>query len=101
MRKNVFQLYEENGNRAGFWIRRDWWHRCYAFVHSIGGITSGPLPGSPPYYGNPKVLVSIVGSKCVRSGNYYLPCPGSYQWEAVDIPALVEGGNEVQAVAVS
>jgi hypothetical protein len=62
---NIYSLYTQSGNRAGFWIQhRKWQNKC-AQVHSIGGVSSGPLPGHAPTYGAAPVAVSCFD---VRSG---------------------------------
>ena len=62
---NIYSLYTQNGNRAGFWIQhRKWQNKC-AQVHSIGGVSIGSLPGFPPNYGHAPVAVSCFD---VRSG---------------------------------
>jgi hypothetical protein len=58
---NVFQMYVENGNKAGFYVVRNSWRNTYALVLSVGGQKEGPLPGKPPYHSgadgkNPAVL---------------------------------------------
>jgi len=41
---NIYRLYIQNGNRAGFWIQhRSWQNKC-AQVVSIEGLSSGILP---------------------------------------------------------
>ena len=62
---NIYSLYIQNGNRAGFWIQhRKWQNKC-AQVHSIGGISSGALPGGAPAHDHAPVMVSCFD---VRSG---------------------------------
>ena len=62
---NIYSLYVQNGNRAGFWIQhRKWQNKC-AQVHSIGGVCSGNLPGRPPNYQDAPVAASCFD---VRSG---------------------------------
>lgn len=70
---NVYEMYVANGNSAGFLVKRKNW-RSPVRVVSIGGQSSGPLVGTPPYYGNPVVL--IYGGKV-------LSCPGTFQYELV------------------
>lgn len=89
---NVYSLYVQNGNQAGFYVRRNTWGNTLFFVESIGGKTSGQLSGKPPYYGNPP----IKGYYCDKSKNRLpdsevfgaskdtLSCSGSYQWAIVE-----------------
>lgn len=56
--KNIYQLYVENGNNAGFWA----WDPAWApseviFVKTIGGLSCGPLKGKPIYYDKPAVVI--------------------------------------------
>lgn len=79
--KNVYALYAENGNRSGFFIVRDSWTGCYAEVLSVGGKEAGELPGRPPYYGDPKVLVRLYNRDgSIRESRLELSCPGCYSW---------------------
>ena len=72
---NIYALYVQNGNRAGFWIQhRKWQNKC-AQVLSIGGISSGRLAGFPPDYGHAPVDISCFD---VRSGR------------SVDVSAAIE-----------
>ena len=62
---NIYSLYIQNGSRAGFWIQhRKWQNKC-AQVLSIGGVSSGRLPGGPPDHEQAPVAVSCFD---VRSG---------------------------------
>jgi hypothetical protein len=47
--ENIFQMYTRLGG-AGFFVKRNSWShpRATARVVSVGGLTSGPLPGPPP-----------------------------------------------------
>jgi hypothetical protein len=60
-------MWADNGNRNGFFIQRNSWSpgRTLAVVHSIAGKIEGPLPGEPPYHGNPEVRVLFV--RCLTS----------------------------------
>jgi hypothetical protein len=56
----VLLMYVANGNRAGFWVKRDSWGNTCALVKLVGGQASGELSGEPPYVnvkgkGNPTV----------------------------------------------
>ena len=76
---NVYEMYAANGNRAGFYVRRNSWapHNV-ARVLSIDGKESGPLPGKPPYHGNPVVIADHPWGVC------QLSCPGTYGYQLVE-----------------
>jgi hypothetical protein len=56
---NIYEMYAENGNKAGFVVQRNSSPRILAQVLSIGGRESGSLEGSPPYYNNASVLANF------------------------------------------
>lgn len=80
--KNIYQLYEENRNRAGFKVRRTSWGRTVAVIKSIGGKTRGKLSGYAPYYGSQRVVAEIHTPSGIITD--VLSCAGCYQWERVD-----------------
>lgn len=90
---NLYQMYVQNGERAGFWIRRSTWANTCAKARSVG-----ELKGKPPYYGNPKVFADVYD---LRSGNLReesapMPAPGTFKtWHRIDPPgwAVLEGDN--------
>lgn len=75
---NIYQMYEAFGNRAGFYVRRDSWSKAYALVITVQGKKSGPLEGTPPYYGNPPVVANIYGFDSGDQTGVRLSCPGTY-----------------------
>src|SRR5690348_10054330 len=56
---NIYLMYVQNGNRCGFWVKRNSWSANIARVTSIGGKADGPLEGNPPYFTNPKVRADV------------------------------------------
>lgn len=89
---NVYNLYVQNGNQAGFYVRRNSWGNTLFFVASIGGKISGALSGKPPYYGNPTIKgyycnaskTRLPDSEVFGSSKEELSCPGCYQWAIVE-----------------
>ena len=81
--KNLYQLYTENGNRAGFKVRRGSWAQS-SWARVIGVTTenleSGQLPGTAPYHGNPAVFIDFLDKGEVSQA----PCAGNYSWEIFD-----------------
>jgi hypothetical protein len=84
---NVYEMYEENGNRAGFCIVRNTWGNTVARVLSIAGQAEGPLNGRPPYFGNPVVLVDILDAKTgfLKAENQVLSCPGTSAYRLLEL----------------
>lgn len=87
MSQNVYQMYEANGNKAGFFVRRRTWGNTYGRIISIGGLTEGPLSGESPYFKNQKVIVDLFRNdgSLVAAGEV-LSCPGNYSYERTDAP---------------
>ena len=52
MSQNIYQIYNDAGKSCPFLIRRTTWANWIAQVISIGGLVSGRLPGTYPYYGS-------------------------------------------------
>jgi hypothetical protein len=86
---NIYQMYEYNGDRAGFWVRRDTWGNTIAKVVLIGALTEGKLPGRAPYYGNPPVQVEIYNLHSGERLDYgdVLRCPGTGSYRMVNAPS--------------
>ncbi len=80
-KENIYQMYVANGNKAGFWVKRNSWSWQTALITSIAGKSEGELEGKPPYFGNPKVLARMGGT----GGEFELSCPGTYGYTRVDI----------------
>jgi len=77
--QNIYQMYESNGNRVGFKVIRNSWSTVYAVITSIGGKTSGPLSGPPPYYRNQQVIADVyTNSGQLKDHNVSISCPGTY-----------------------
>jgi hypothetical protein len=83
---NIYQMYVANGNRAGFFVRRNSWShpRSFARVLSVGGMVEGPIPGLPPYFGNPVVKARIWYRGRETFGS--LSCPGTFAYKHIEPP---------------
>lgn len=80
--QNIYQMYEANNNKAGFYVRRDSWSTIYARVATVAGRTEGPLQGKPPYYGNSPVTMDVFNNNgSVQGTNQPLSCPGTYAYK--------------------
>jgi hypothetical protein len=62
---NIYRLYIQNGNSAGFWIQHRTWQNVCAQVRTIAGQSRGVLPGVSPSHANAEVRVERFD---VRSG---------------------------------
>lgn len=58
---NLYDLYEMNGCKAGFYVVNRRWGRTVALVVSIADQEQGELPGLPPYHDNAAVLARFYG----------------------------------------
>lgn len=90
---NVFEMYVANGNRAGFWVKRNSWGNTCALVKLVGGQESGEMPGLPPYFGvkgkgSPKVIVDVIDlwTGQLKDGDTLLSCPGTCGYEQIAPP---------------
>jgi hypothetical protein len=83
---NIYEMYGANGDRAGFYVRRDsWGPDSVARVNTIDDLYSGPLPGPPPYHGNLVVQATFyVFGKAVNE--FELSCPGTSAYKRVSGP---------------
>lgn len=91
-KENIFQMYTRIGG-AGFFVKRDSWTHPKTIVRvvSVGGLTSGPLPGDPPYHGtgpkmrSPKVMAEISYQGAAPRLEE-LSCPGTYAYAHIEGP---------------
>jgi hypothetical protein len=90
--ENVYQMFSRLGG-AGFFVKRNSWShpRAAARVISVGGLTSGALPGKPPYHSEPpdwkklKVLAAIsYGGEPAKVQE--LTSPGTYAYTLIEKP---------------
>lgn len=91
---NVFQMYMNNGWKAGFWIRRENWVNTVAFVKLVGGLETGVLPGEPPYFsqpgkGRPKVICDVFDATTgeLMDENSEVSCPNTYSYRVIECPS--------------
>jgi hypothetical protein len=61
----IYRMYEENGERAGFWVQHRKWSNACAQVRTIDGRDCGPLPGASPRHNEAAVVVRVFD---IRSG---------------------------------
>jgi hypothetical protein len=92
---NIYQMYVQNGNRCGFWVKRDSWAANIARITSIAGKFEGPLDGEAPYFKNPKVRGDVyledTGKMVWRSGgsgaNHDITAAGTFGYKLVSAPS--------------
>lgn len=89
--ENIYQMFTRLGG-AGFFVKRDSWShpRTLARVISVGGLTSGPLPGPPPYHqpaGNkPLVVMAAISYRGAPAKIEVLTSPGTFAYTWIDRP---------------
>lgn len=102
---NIYGMYVQNGNQAGFWVVRAKWRNVIARVTDVASKTAGPIEGHPPYYGNPSVTAQFFNRHTGEpqagwkdeSFERALPCPGSYAYTLVptsELPAWAKTPDE-------
>jgi len=64
--KTIYQLYVENGHRAGFVVRHCLWSSGFATIHSVDGKTRGTLTTASDEVTT--VIATIVNASGVRKG---------------------------------
>jgi hypothetical protein len=79
-KQNIYQMYVANGNKAGFWVKRNSWSWQTALVTSIGGKSHGALNGNAPYFDNPKVK-GLMGGK---GNEVEITSPSTYGYSRID-----------------
>jgi hypothetical protein len=90
--ENIYQMFTRLGG-AGFFVKRDSWShpKAAARVISVGGLTSGPLPGLPPYHqpaGTKKLLVlADISYRGEPSQPQELTSPGTFAYTLIERPA--------------
>lgn len=86
-RINVYGMYTQNGDEAGFWVRRDSWSTSsFAQVKAIAGAEHGPLTGKAPYYERQKVSMDFYLNGRLHDPNAELSCPGTYAYTLIADP---------------
>lgn len=85
---NVYEMYVANGNRAGFWIKRNSWGSTVGQVTRVQGLAEGPLFGNPPYYDGGKVHVTMYWQGWKKETDAVLSCPGTYAYSRVSPPVI-------------
>lgn len=95
---NIYQMYEQNNFKFGFYVIRDSWATIIAKVVNIEGVDEGnPINGISPYFGNPKVYAEFykvldneddAALNLCHYGNLIdvkeLSCPGTYAYNFVN-----------------
>jgi hypothetical protein len=79
VKQNIYQMYQANDNKVGFWVKRNSWSWQTAQIVSIDGKTEGALIGNPPYFNSPKVIGRMGGV----GKEIEITSPGTYGYEKV------------------
>jgi hypothetical protein len=84
---NVYEMYVENGNKAGFWVRRNsWGPSSFAQVTRIAGNEKGAINGNPPYFNNQAVICDFYMNGRLHTKDMSLSCPGTFSYNLIDKP---------------
>jgi len=89
-RQNLYALYNRNGEKAHYWVKRFSWHQTIGLVLSIGGVDNGSLEqfGDPPYYRNPEVLIAFFNTETPHlMGISIQTAAGAYSWAPIEQPS--------------
>lgn len=81
MPKTIYDCYRLNGNRAGFWVRRNIWDKDNLFfVKRIGQQITGPLATSSPHHCKPAVWGDLYRHEKILARNSRLEFPETFSW---------------------
>ena len=81
MAKTIYECYRDNGNKAGFWVRRNVWEKTSSFfVKRIGQQTRGPLPLNGPYHRDMAVWGDFYQGDMITSRNSRLEYAATLSW---------------------
>ena len=75
---NIYEMYINNGNKVGFWVKKNSWHNYVAKVVLINGKIEGSLPGRSPYFNNCSVLVDIYDLDTMELSKNWAGSPQNY-----------------------
>jgi hypothetical protein len=90
--ENIYQMFTRLGG-AGFFVKRNSWSHpgTVGKVVSVGGFTSGTLPGDPPYHqpraAKPLVVQALISYQGGRSTLQELTAAGTFAYRQVEQPA--------------
>ena len=77
---NIYQMYLANGNKAGFFVRRNSWSNKIAKIVTVGGKTCGELAGRAPYFDNPKVFGKFDDNGSI----FEVTCAGTFAYTLIE-----------------
>jgi hypothetical protein len=89
--ENIYQMFTRLG-AAGFFVKRDSWSHpsTAARVISVGGLTSGPLPGRPPYHqppgSKPLIVMAAISYQGAPAKIEVLTSPGTFAYHWIERP---------------
>lgn len=81
MAKTIYDCYRVNGNKAGFWVRRNVWDKDGSFfVKRIGQQIRGPLPSNGPHRSDMAVWGDFYRGDTIMSRNSRLDYADTFSW---------------------
>ena len=93
MAKTIYDCYRVNGNKAGFWVRRNVWDKDSSFfVKRIGQQIRGPLPLNSLYHHNMGVWGDFYQGDMITSRNSRLDYADTYSWLYLGAEKAIEKG---------
>ncbi|MFI3156408.1 MAG: hypothetical protein QX199_09630 [Methylococcaceae bacterium] len=83
---NIYEMYTENGDVAGFWVKHKTWKvGTSARVLLIDGLSFGRLKGKAPYFvGNPPVLCEFYVHGKLENSSMLLPDADTDSYYRID-----------------
>jgi len=94
MAKTIYECYRVNGNKAGFWVRRNVWEKDSSFfVKRIGQQTRGLLPLNGPYHRDMVVWGDFYRGDIITSRNSRLEYADTFSWLYLGAEKAMEKGD--------
>lgn len=90
--RNIYEIYQSNGNTAGFWVQRTTWSpRTVVKILSIDAKGYGHLSGIPPYFNNPVVLCEFYENGNLQKLSMVLPNSSASDYIQIEQPDFTIG----------
>ncbi|OAI10719.1 hypothetical protein A1359_15770 [Methylomonas lenta] len=90
--RNIYEIYQSNGNTAGFWVQRTTWlPRTVAKILSIDAKGYGHLSGIPPCFNNPVVLCEFYENGNLQKLSMVLPNSSASDYIQIEQPDFTIG----------
>ena len=93
MAKTIYECYRVNGNKAGFWVRRNVWEKDSSFfVKRIGQQIRGPLPVNGCHRGDLSVWGDFYQGDMITGRNSRLDYADTFSWLYLGAEKAMEKG---------